>query len=341
MSVPLTRLGLNPITEISALLTLYEVLRERRIDLIHGFTIKAAVYGALAAILAGTERRILSINGLGHVFTTPGTRAALVGRAVGSLLRVACSGHGTRVIIQNPDDLAFFTRRRWVKSDCLRLILGSGVDCAKFVPAVRGSGSPSQPFRALFASRLLWSKGLDDFIAAAGQFRRLGIVSEFLIAGTPDAGNPASAKIRDIQSWCDRGVVKWLGKVDDMPALFRSVDVFVLPTRYGEGVPRSLLEAAACGLPLITTDAPGCREVVCDGVEGIIVGPNAVCELVSALRLLAQDERLRTRMGAAARKKALSTFEETSVLLQTSQVYSELLPIRRGAAGRDRNACNH
>jgi glycosyltransferase involved in cell wall biosynthesis len=148
---------------------------------------------------------------------------------------------------------------------------------------------------------------------------------DFLLAGEPDPGNPAAVPEHVIRKWVDEGVVHWLGHVDDMPALLRSVDAVVLPS-YREGLPKGLIEAAACALPLVTTDVPGCRDVVTDGIDGLLVPPRNSAALADAILKLMSDRLLCRRLGAAARAKALSRFEESRVVDSTLSVYRELIP---------------
>jgi glycosyltransferase involved in cell wall biosynthesis len=323
-ALPMDRRSLNPLTETRVILGLAQLLRGERADLVQGFTIKAAVYGALAARLAGVRARVSSVAGLGWVFISDTPKAKMLRPLVRLLLRLALDGNGARLILQNPDDVALFLRAGLVNEARVRLIKGSGVDCARFTPPALARKAKA-PLRVLLAARLLWDKGLDDYVAAARQLRAEGRKIEFLLAGDPDLGNPAAAPVETVQGWADEGVLTWLGHVDDMPGLFRGVDAVVLPSRYGEGLPKSLIEAAACGRPLITTDHPGCREVVTDGVEGFLVPVGDVGALARAIAALDDDPALAARMGKAARARALKEFDQEIVLAATIGVYRELV----------------
>ena len=176
----------------------------------------------------------------------------------------------------------------------------------------------------MLAARLLWDKGIAEYAAAAEALRAQGRKAVFLLAGWPDAGNPAAVPEARVRAWANAGVLEWLGHVDDMAALFASVDVVVLPS-YREGLPKSLIEAAACGLPLVTCDTPGCREVVSDDVDGLLVPVRDADALAAAIARLLDDAPLRARLGAAARAKALAEFDERIVIAKTLAVYRELL----------------
>jgi len=176
----------------------------------------------------------------------------------------------------------------------------------------------------LLAARLLWDKGIAEYIAAARQLLGEGRAIRFLLAGDPDPGNPAAVPEATVRAWADEGVVDWLGHVDDMPGLFATVDIVVLPS-YREGLPKGLIEAAACALPLVTTDVPGCREVVADGVDGLLVAVRDAPALAGAIARLQDDPALARRLGDAARIKALARFDESVVIRDTLAVYRELL----------------
>ncbi|MEN1928004.1 glycosyltransferase family 4 protein [Luteimonas sp. MJ250] len=322
--VPMDRRSLNPLREAKLLAWLVSLFRRERPALVHGFTIKCAVYGSLAARLAGVPARVNAVAGMGYVFTSNDTKARVLRPLVRSLLRTALDGDNARLILQNPDDVALFGAAGLVDREHVRLIPGSGVDCSRFV-AREGERDSSRPLRVLLAARLLRDKGLAEFVEAARRLRDEGRAIEFLLAGDPDPGNPAAVPEATVRAWAEEGVLKWLGHVDDMSALFASVDVVVLPS-YREGLPKGLIEAAACGLPLVTTDVPGCREVVSDGVDGLLVRVRDAGALAKAIARLQDDPELAARLGKAARAKALAEFDEKIVIERTMAVYRDLLP---------------
>lgn len=322
--VPMDRRSLNPVREALLLLHLVRLLRRERPDIVHGFTIKCAVYGSLAARVAGVPGRVNAVAGMGYVFISDSPKARVLRPIVRALLRVALGGRNARLILQNPDDVALFADARLMDEAQVRLIPGSGVDCSRFL--ARTAGDPgARPLRVLLAARLLWDKGIAEYVAAARHLRAEGRALRFLLAGDPDPGNPAAVPEADVRRWVDEGVVEWLGHVDDMPALFASVDIVVLPS-YREGLPKGLIEAAACALPLVTTDVPGCREVVRDGVDGLLVPARDADALANAIARLQDDPALAARLGQAARAKALAEFDERIVVERTLAVYRELHP---------------
>lgn len=185
---------------------------------------------------------------------------------------------------------------------------------------------PGVNFRVLLPARLLWDKGLSELVTAARLLRAEGRSIEILFAGTPDPGNPASVSEATVRGWVEEGLIIWLGHVEDMPALYHSVDAVVLPS-YREGLPKGLIEAGACGLPLVTTDVPGCREVVTDGVDGLLVPPGDAEALAVALIRLADSPALCARLGAAARETAMARYDARVINEQTLMVYRELFDL--------------
>lgn len=318
--LPMDRRSLNPLREASLLLHLLRLFRRERPDLVHGFTIKSAVYGSLAARLAGVPARVNAVAGMGYVFISNAPKARILRPIVRTLLKLALGGPNARLVLQNPDDVGLFARAGLVDAMRVRLIPGSGVDCSRFTAnAPRAAGGP---LRVLLPARLLWDKGIAEFVAAAQRLRGEGRTIEFLLAGDPDSGNPAAVPEASVRGWVEAGVLQWLGHVDDMPALFASVDMVVLPS-YREGLPKGLIEAAACALPLVTTDVPGCREVVIHEVDGLLVPVRDSDGLADAIARLQDDPALARRLGEAARRKALECFDEKIVLRDTLAVYRE------------------
>lgn len=323
LPAPMNRRSLNPLRELFFVNWLRRLLKQEGVDLVHGFTIKCAVYGALAARLAGDRARISAVAGMGYVFVNNHLKARLLRPVVRVLLRMALMGSRSRLILQNPDDFAFFERERLSTPKQMRLILSSGVDCNRFYPVLK-EGYRAEPLKVLLPARLLWDKGVGEFVEASRSLKSRGAKIDFLLAGDPDDGNPSAVPEMQIRAWETEGLIKWLGHVDDMPELYRSVDLVALPS-YREGVPKSLIEASACGKPVITTDAPGCREVVVDGQNGFLIPVKDAHALANAIAKLDDSEELRVKMGAKARQIAIDKFDEKIVLSQTLDVYDELL----------------
>ncbi len=325
--VPMDRRSLNPLRELILLNWLRNLLIRERVDLIHNFTIKCVVYGSLAARLSQWSNkkartgRVNAVAGMGYVFTSTELKARILKPLVKALFRFALGGKDARLILQNPDDVALFNATSIIEPQRIRLIQGSGADCDRFSPATeqRNDGT----FKVLLPARLLWDKGIKEYVEAARTLREQRPDIQFLLAGDPDEGNPASVPLETVHAWVKSGAIEWLGHVDDMPPLFRRVDVVVLPS-YREGLPKGLIEAGASGVALVTTDVPGCREVVADGIDGLLVPPRDSKAIANAVLSLYNDQALRKRLAAAARAKALSHFDEKLVIRKTLDVYQEL-----------------
>lgn len=319
--LPMDRRSLNPLREAWLLWHLLRLFRKERPALVHGFTIKCAVYGSLAARLARVPARVNAVAGMGYVFISDSLKARVLRPLVRTLLRLALGGRNARLILQNPDDVALFARAGLVDASQVRLIPGSGVDCSRFQPDP--DREPGSRLRVLLPARLLWDKGLAEYVQAARVLHAEGRPIDFLLAGDPDPGNPAAVPEPEVRGWVGQGIVQWLGHVDDMPALLRSVDIVALPS-YREGLPKGLIEAAASGCALVTTDVPGCRDVVTHEVDGLLVPVRDGAALARAIVRLQDDPALRVRLAEAGRRKAIAQFDERRVVRQTLAVYREL-----------------
>lgn len=320
LTIPMQRRSLNPLRELALLSRIRRLYIQERPDLVHHFTLKCVILGALAARLAGIAACVNSVDGMGYIFTSTDLLARLLRPSVCILLRLALNSRYSRLIVQNPDDQQEFLAQRLIRPEHIRLIRGVGVDTERFQPHLR----PPGPFRVLLAARLLWDKGVGEYAEAARLLHNTGLPIELRLAGAPDPGNPASVPPDTLADWQRQGVLTLLGHVDDMPTLLAETDIVALPTSYREGIPCSLLEAAACGLPIITTDAPGCREIVQHEVNGLLIPIKDAPALAAALRRLCQEPATRQRMGHASRAKALAEFDERLVFEQTLAVYEEL-----------------
>ena len=317
--LPMDRRSLNLVTELKLLKRILEIYKAERPDVVHNFTIKCVVYGSLAAQLAGIKERINAVTGLGHVFINDSVKTRVLRPFVKSLLRLALFGSHSRLILQNPDDVQLFTQLGLIGAERIHLIKSSGVNTDLFMPIQRKRG---QRFRILLASRLLWEKGIREYVGAARQMRGRAEELEFLLAGSSDPGNPSAVPEEDIAQWSKEGLLKVLGYVEDMDALMRTADLVVLPS-YREGVPRGLIEAAAMGLPIVTTDAPGCREIVDNGVNGFLVPVKDEQTLAGKIEYLLDNPEVCLHFGAAGRQKVLEEFDEEIVFQKTYAVYQE------------------
>jgi len=322
LTVPLSRSGVNPWTELRTLFGLIRHYRRLKPDLVHHVTIKPVVYGTLAARLLNVGGVVNAVPGLGFVFTRRGARAALRRYLVAALYRFALAHRNMRVIFQNREDLQAFVDRRIVSRDQAVMIRGSGVDLKEF------QASPEPPTQAIvfvLVARMLRDKGVTEFVDAARKLRVNYPDWDFWLVGDVDPGNPASLTIDQLLAWDKAGVVHWLGHREDVPEILRLSHVLVLPSYYREGLPKILLEAAATQRAMIASRVAGCLEIVTDGVTGLAVAPRDVEDLAGAMVRLGNDAGLRARLARAARSKAEAIFRVEDVVSDTFFVYRQLL----------------
>ncbi|MDR8726493.1 glycosyltransferase family 4 protein [Burkholderia pseudomultivorans] len=321
---PLNRRSLNPFREIGFVWWLSRFFRRESPTIVHSFTIKCAVYGAFAGRVAGVPARVNAVAGMGYVFTSRDAKARVLRPILRQIMRLTLNAKRSMLILQNPDDVRLFKSAGLVDEDRIRLIKGSGVNCRRFVARGWDHGE-KRPLRVLLAARLQWDKGIAEYVEAARTLIKEGRDVRFFLAGGVDKGNPAVIDESIVREWVDEGVLEWLGHVDDMAKLFPSMDVMALPS-YREGLPKGLIEAGACALALVTTDVPGCREVVQNnGVDGLLIEVRNAHALAEAIRQLDDDRMLARSLGLKAREKALVEFDEEKVIAATIGVYEELV----------------
>ena len=300
--------GTSPLEDAKLLLDYRRILRKERPSAFLGYTIKPNVYGSLAAHSLKIPV-INNIAGLGISFLKHG----LFQRFVRMLYRAALRRSRT-VFFQNPDDCSLFLEAGLVRERQTQLLPGSGVDLARFRP-VEKTRKAEDPFVFLLVSRLLKSKGIAEFAAAAALVRARHPHAQFRIAGILEPGHRDSVSEEEMRRWEAAGAITYLGALDDVRPTLGEADAMVLPTFYPEGTPRSLLEAAAMGKPLITTDVPGCRDVLDEGVNGFLCEPKSIQSLADAmLRMIELSEEQLRSMGAASRRKAETRFDEQIVI---------------------------
>ena len=316
---PVERRSGNPLREAATLYRTWLAMRMFKPDIVHAVALKPVIYAWIAAVLAGVRGRVYALGGLGHVFASESRTAALIRPAVVAAFRRAFAGKRTRLILQNPDDRALLLRLKVVDPSTVRLIRGAGVDTAEFACYPEPEGMPL----VVLPGRMLWDKGVAEFVRAARCVRQTGVQARFALVGASDPQNPACVPPEQLAAWQDEGVVECWGRRDDMPAVLRSCAVVCLPS-YREGLPKALLEAASSGRAIVTYDVPGCREVVTDGVNGILVAPRDEPALHAALIRLLADRGLRGRMGGMGRARVMKEFSQERVAAETMAVWREV-----------------
>ena len=318
--VPLSRRGRNLLGEFATLLSLVRLYRRLRPHLVHHLTIKPNLYGGLAARAASVPAVVSTVTGLGQLFVGGGLGAAALRSVVGRLLAVALHHPNSRVIFQNADDQRRLVGMGIVAAAAAVLIRGSGVDTRRFRPLAEPKGPPV----VALCARLIWEKGVAVFVEAARLLRGRGVSARFVLVGDTQPSNPRSVPAATLRGWEKEGVAEWWGYREDMNAVFASCHIVCLPSTYGEGVPKVLLEAAACGRPVVTTDHSGCRDAVWDGVTGLLVPPGDAAALADALHRLIGEASVRRSMGEAGRVLVEREFDERDIAERTLQVYSAL-----------------
>ncbi|MFO8071808.1 MAG: glycosyltransferase family 4 protein [Polyangia bacterium] len=320
--VEMDRSGASPHRDLATALALTALYRKLRPEIVHHVALKAAVYGSFAARAAAVPCAVNAITGLGWTFVARGPRASALRVASKALLRAALSApRCSRTVFQNRDDRALFARCGIGDDELAATIFGSGVDSEVFRPGPEPDGEAL----VMMAGRMLWEKGAGDLVEAARMLRERGSRARFALVGEPDAGNRGSVPLERLASWDGEGIVEWWGRREHMEELVPRAHVFCLPSRYGEGVPRALIEAAACARPTVACDVPGCREIVRHGETGLLVPPGDPAALARALERLLSDRDLRRRMGEAGRELVEEKFEEKTVVEQTLGLYEQLL----------------
>jgi glycosyltransferase involved in cell wall biosynthesis len=319
IALPVPVRSINPVADLRLMWRFYQLYRREQPDVVHHFTTKPIIYGGIAARFAKVPCVVNTITGLGYSFSDCAPR--MLRRVVELQYRAALSTAHT-TFFQNEDDRTLFTDGGLVHRDRTRLLPGSGVNTQHFSPRQPTSDKRGdQPVVFLMMGRLLKDKGVYEFVEAARRVRLAYPGTRFQLLGRRDETNPSVVPLADLQTWQDSGEVEYLGVTDDVRDSVSGADVIVLPSYYREGTPRSLLEGAAMGKPIITTDAVGCREVVDQGVNGLLVRVKDAAALAEAMICMLEDEECRHKMGLAGREKIVREFDEQIVIQRCLAAY--------------------
>jgi glycosyltransferase involved in cell wall biosynthesis len=289
-------------------------------DVVHMVSIKPVLLGGLAARLVAVPSVVAAISGLGFVFISDGIRAAMRRWLVGWFYRLVFGHQGLTVIFQNEDDRSSLVKLSRLSKEKTRLIRGSGVDLACYFPSPYLEEQPV----VIMATRLLADKGVREFVQAARVLKNEGSIARFVLVGGPDPGNPATISDNELKQWVSEEVIEWWGHRDDISQVFAASTMVVLPS-YREGLPKVLIEAAACGKAVITTDVPGCRDAIEPDVTGMLVPVRNSEVLADAIKWLLDNPLLCEEMGRAGRKLAERSFDVRQVVVQHMRIYDELL----------------
>lgn len=318
--VAIDRGSLNPLRELATVARLVAILRRERPDILHNIALKPILDGTLAARFAPVPRVIDTFAGMGAVFIAED--GGLLRRFLIAMFRWLLRAPSVTVMVQNEDDRRLLQEFGIGCEGRTVLVPGSGVDVETFSPAPEPDGTVT----ATFVGRLLWDKGVGELVEAARILKNRGVALRIRCVGLPDPANPRSVNEDEVHRWVRAGLIDWQGYCADIDQVWAESHIAVLPS-YREGLPKSLLEAAACGRPLVATDVPGCRALVRDGENGLLVPVREAAALADALQRLAEDAALRARLGAAARADAETLYADAAIETQTAELYRRLLAV--------------
>jgi len=310
------RQSIAPWQELGTIRKLKNLYRKLKPDLVHHHTIKPVLYGGIAAQQASVPAIVASITGRGYAFEGKDNRAPLLEQIIKPFYRRVLRSNNTQVIFENDSDQNFFIQAGLVNQRQCNLIESVGVDPDHFFP----TPEPDGPVVILLASRMLWDKGVGVLVDAAHLMKQKGLEFKIVLVGKPDPGNPTSISEEQLRAWEKENLLEWWGWQTDMQRIYSQCHVVVLPS-FHEGVPTGLLEAAACGLPIVASDIPGCQIVVVDGETGLLVPSGQPQSLAAALEDLILDPDLRGRMGKAGRERLLERFTQQKINQQTIEIY--------------------
>ena len=319
-AVNLSRSGMNPFAELRAIWGLVRLFRKVRPDLVHLITIKPYLYGGIAARVARVPAVVSAVAGMGAVFIRQDLRARVLRGALYPLYRLAFGHPRQRAIFQNPDDRSILERWGVMDGEKARAIRGSGVDLSRYPARPEDPGTPV----VAFAARLLRDKGIVELIGAARLLKERGVEARFWVIGNADPGNPATVTEQELDAWRDEGIVELVGYRTDIPGLFGQAHIVCLPS-YREGLPKTLVEAAAAGRAVVTTDVPGCRDAIEPGKSGVLVPVRDAEALADALQRLIENPEERRAMGRAGRELAEREFAIEKIVHAHMAIYDELL----------------
>jgi len=323
-AIPLRRMkrsSLNIFNETAAFAELLMLFRREKPDLLHLVALKPVIYGSIASQILGRSCRVNALGGLGFIFSSKRLVTSFLRPILIAVFRLIFNTPNSRLILQNVDDKTLITEQAGVDQRKVRLIQSAGVDVKEYTDTGLPQGIPI----VMLASRMLWDKGVGEFVEAARLLKKQGVIARFTLVGDPDDENPSSVPREQLQKWNDSGIIEWWGYQENMPQVLSQASIVCLPTFYGEGVPKILIEAMACARPIITTDMPGCRELVREERNGVLIKPNDAIDLANALSRLLNDPLLRQKMGYEGRLIAVEDYSLPKVIKETLNVYRELL----------------
>ena len=309
----------NIFTELKALFRLLRIFWEVKPDLVHQVALKPVLYGSFIAKLVGPRKIVNALGGMGFVFSNGEKKTRVLRTMILLAFKWLVSSKDGVLILQNPEDCTLMINEAGIDRERIRLIRGAGVNTQEFDVGEEPIGVSL----VILPARMLWDKGVGEFVEAATILKAEGVTARFGLVGDIDECNPAAISRGQLQEWTDAGDVEWFGRRNDMPEIFRQANIVCLPS-YREGLPKVLLEAAACGRAIVATDVPGCREIVEDGKNGLLVPARDSSALAEAVKKLILNPGMRREMGKYGRAMVVNAFSEERVVNETLDVYKKL-----------------
>lgn len=314
----LERRSLNPINEILAIIQLWKILSFFQPVIIHAVAQKPVIYAGLALKFFTPVRFVAALGGVGFIFTAQSVKAYILKPMVKFHLKFALSNRNTALILQNKDNIQTISNLNIISENRIRLVRGAGVEIEKYCPSPIPKGVPM----IILPARMLWDKGVAEFVRVARRIKEQGVNARFTLGGDIDQHNPASVTQQQIDQWVEEGVVEQWGRRDDMDTVYPQASIVCLPS-YNEGMPKVLLEAASCARPLVAFDVSGCREIVRDGVNGFLVNFGDEKALETAIVTLIKDRSLCKKMGVKGREIVEQEFSDEMINAQTFGIWNE------------------
>ena len=317
---PMERRSHNLFKEFVSICHVVKAFRSFKPNLVHAVAIKPVIYSLVSNVFFNVDGKILALAGLGFVFRSEKNLAKFLRVITTPIFRVYQDKKNVLLVIQNIDDAKFLINLKIIHKDKIRLIRGAGVNTSEFSP----NHEPHKIPLVVLPARMLWSKGVGDFVNCAKKFIKSDIQVKFALIGDPDSHNPESVTKSQLEKWVESGAVEWWGNQDSMSKIYHLADIVCFPS-YHEGLPKSLLEAASCEIPIVAYDVTGCREVVKNNINGFLISFKDEDALYDAVRRLVENPKLRLKMGKDGREIVMENFTEERIAIETMKVWSEVL----------------
>lgn len=320
--IKLNRRGKNPFIELKIIFKLFQIFQKEKPDIIHNVALKPVIYGSITAFFLKRTCIVNALAGLGYIFSGDNASKSFYRTVFISIYKLIFMREKSIGLFQNPEDKNLFISKKILPFNRAVLIKGSGVDVKKYAHKEEVDGSV---VKILIASRMLWSKGIGDLIKASHLLAKKNIIFKTIIVGKPDECNPDSIPLEKLKEWDKLDYVEYLGYQNNMQNIIKNSNIVALPTTYGEGVPKFLIEAVSSGRAIVTNNEPGCKEIVKNNVNGFLVESKNIQSLAEALETLILDRDLRVKFGKAGRKIVENEFSEEIVIEKTLNLYKSLL----------------